>query len=784
MPRRGFLRSVGRWPTLLLLFAHCAATAGTGPSDKSLQPLLLTANVNGVAAEEPQLFVRDGQGRVLVSEAFLRHWKLRVPPQADALFDEEKFFLLEASLPVRAKLSEADQSITIDAAGELFERQKTAFSNHELIGMTEPGKGFFMNYDMVFERTDKRISASGAFEVGVFHPLGVGSTRFIGNAGPARRNLVRLDTNWVVDRPDSMTSLRLGDGISSGTTNARPVRFAGVQYATSFATQPGFVTMPLRSVSGSAAVPSVIDIYVNNVLQGSKEVTPGPFDITGVPLQSGGGNIQLVVRDLLGRQIITDHNYYASSQLLRKGLSEFSYEAGLLRRNFGTRSVDYGGPMASVVHRYGLNDQVTVEGVAQASRSTQVAGAGLTAILGNAGLASGSVNFSNSRQGTGQSVSFSLERRARGPSFGARADVSTRNYAQLGASELDESAKYNIQAFVDLPLKHGAIGLNYIRRSHHRDDDGERSPSESLAGVFASTTLGRFGSLQIYARRSSIGPGKTVFGSHLTMPFGGGRSGGASVEYRRGQKQLNVSMQKDLPIGQGFGYRSSFSMGEATRGEAALLMNTGAASVSIETAKTRDSSGIRLSAAGAVGMIGDTPFASRRLGDSFAAVKVKGMKDVRVYADNQLVGTTNSSGALIIPMMRAYERNTIRLDEADFPLDVQIEKTEMAVRPFARAGTFIQFGVRRERGALLQIVLEDGSKLPAGARVFVEGAKVGHVAVSGGEVYIPDLVGRARLSASWDGRACAASVHVPQSDDPQPRIEGLVCTAVAVVAAR
>ncbi len=171
MPGRGFLRSVGRWPTLLLLFAHCVATAGTGPSDKSLQPLLLTANVNGVAAEEPQLFVRDGEGSVLVSEAFLRHWKLRVPPQADTLFDEEKFFLLEASLPVRAKLSEADQSITIDAAGELFERQKTAFSNHELIGMTEPGKGFFMNYDMVFERTDKRISASGAFEVGVFHPI-------------------------------------------------------------------------------------------------------------------------------------------------------------------------------------------------------------------------------------------------------------------------------------------------------------------------------------------------------------------------------------------------------------------------------------------------------------------------------------------------------------------------------------------------------------------------------------------------------------------------------------
>jgi outer membrane usher protein FimD/PapC len=134
--------------------------------------------------------------------------------------------------------------------------------------------------------------------------------------------------------------------------------------------------------------------------------------------------------------------------------------------------------------------------------------------------------------------------------------------------------------------------------------------------------------------------------------------------------------------------------------------------------------------------------------------------------------------------MRAFERNSIRLDEGDFPLDVQIEKTEMVVRPFARAGTLLEFGARRERGALLQIVLQDGAKLPAGARVFVEDGKVGHIAVSGGEVYIPDLVGRARLRASWEGRACTASVEIPDSDDPQPRIEGLVCTTLAVVAAR
>lgn len=778
------LRSASRWLTLLSLLVHCAATAATAPQEKELQPLLLSTSVNGKQAEEPQLFVRDAQGRIYFGEAFLRQWKMKVPAAAAFEFDGEKYYPSAPSLPIEAKLNEADQSIALNASAQLFERQKTAFLTYEPMGMTKPGKGFFMNYDMVLERTGKRTGANGAVEVGFFSPLGVGSTRFVGNLSSGQRKLTRLETNWVIDRPDSMTSLRLGDGVSSGTASARPVRFGGIQYATSFATQPGFVTAPLRSISGSASVPSVIDVYVNNVLQGSKEISPGPFDITGVPLQSGGGNIQLVVRDLLGRQVVTDQSYYSSNQLLSRGLSEFSYEAGFLRRGFGIRSNDYGGLMASALHRYGLTDQVTVEGVAQASRSTQVAGAGLTAVLGNVGLASGSFNLSNSRRGSGQNISFSLERRVHGPSIGARAEYATPRYTQLGSSDEEQGQRYNIQTFLDFPLRRGSVGLSYIRRDYHRDERGERRPTESLAGVFASTSLGRFGSLQLFARRSNIGAGQTTFGTFVSLPLGGGRNGMASVEYRRGHKQMNFATQKDLPMGEGFGYRTSVSMGESRRTEGALMANTEVATFSLEAARSRESSGIRLSAAGAVGLIGDNLFASRQLGDSFAAVQVKGMKNVRVYADNQLIGTTNARGVLVIPRMRAFERNTIRLDEADFSLDVQIEETELAVRPFARSGTLINFAARRERGALLRIMLEDGSRLPAGARVFVEGRKEGYVAVSGGQVYIPDLLGSNIIAISWGEGSCAVTVDVPAGEDPQPLVEGLVCKAVPAFAAR
>ena len=146
--------------------------------------------------------------------------------------------------------------------------------------------------------------------------------------------MTRLETTWTIDRPNHMTSIRIGDSISSAGPGAAPVRFAGIQYARNFAVQPGYITMPLPGVSGSAAVPSVVDVYVNSALQGQQQVAPGPFELRNVPVPSGGGRVQLVMRDLLGREIVSEQSYYASAQLLRARPARF-----LLRSRLPARGV-------------------------------------------------------------------------------------------------------------------------------------------------------------------------------------------------------------------------------------------------------------------------------------------------------------------------------------------------------------------------------------------------------------------------------------------------------------
>ena len=93
------------------------------------------------------------------------------------------------------------------------------------------------------------------------------------------------------------------------------------------------VTAPLPSFSGSAAVPSTLDVYLNNSKTYTQEVPPGPFPVNNLPLISGG-EARLVLRDAAGREVDTALPFYTSPQLLREDLTYFSVETGYPRIRF------------------------------------------------------------------------------------------------------------------------------------------------------------------------------------------------------------------------------------------------------------------------------------------------------------------------------------------------------------------------------------------------------------------------------------------------------------------
>ena len=751
------------------------ADAGREPG---LRPALLEVTLNGERRPEPVLFMVGPDGALYAPANTLSEWRMVPPGRTPISIDGEPYFPLSSLPDVRVRLREQEQAVVIDLPTSAFQLQAQNLLGFEDREMTRASTGAFLTDDVLAERVSGRINASGVFSTGLFTPLGVAQTGFIAGTGGDSNGLTRLETSWSIDRPSSATSLRIGDSISLAGPGVAPVRFAGVHYFRNYAMQPGFVTMPLPTAAGSATVPSVVDVYVNNILQSSRDVAPGPFELANIPVQSGGGTVQLVVRDLLGRQVVSEQSYYASTQLLRRGLHDFSYEAGFIRRDFGRRSNAYGEFMVSTSHRYGLSDEVTAEAILQASKSRQTAGVAVaTSSLGFVQVG-GSASLSRGEQGMGYRLAASFERRASSLSFGLLSEYNSRGYGFIGMSETNRPPRLTVQAFADMPLDRGSVGVNFLHRSLR---DG---PSESLAGIFGSRQLSSAATLQLYARHSVIGRGETTFGASMSFALGGRRSTYISSEYRGGRPSGEISFQDDAPVGVGGGFRTTASYGPVRRTEAAYTYNLPMATVGGQLARTGGATGLRLSASGSVGLIGGNFFASRRLGDSFASVRVGNYPGVRVYADNQLIGVTGSDGKVVVPALRPFERNVIRIDEADLPMDAMLDTTEMTVRPYARSGVSIAFNLRRERGVLLQVHLDDGSLLPPGAQVSVEGATEAFVTASGGEVYIPNLTGSHGLRATWGDQSCEFAATVPDNDDPQPRLDGLVCSGGPSLAAR
>jgi outer membrane usher protein len=761
---------------LLLLIAPGAAQAAELAS--APQPMLLEVTLNGQSMGEPWLVLRDPAGGTWIAAALLGKSGLRIGGCESANFEGESYCRVDKLPAMTLTASDAEQRLALQAEPGLFERQTASLAPPAAGEMSDPGTGAFLNYELLAETARGKLRAGGAFEAGLYTPHGVGIATFVADVGGGATRLTRLETNWTHDDPENLTSIRIGDSVTRAGPHAAPIRFAGIQYGRNFAVRPAFITMPLPSVEGSAAMPSVVDIYVNNSLRGSRTVTPGPFELTDVPVRSGGGTVDVVTRDLLGREVVTSLSYYAGADMLQRGLHDFSYELGFERRGFGYKSHSYGALSASTTHRFGLTDHVTIEGHVQASRSRQAASGAVTAAWPGIGLVSVSAAGSRGRHGIGGALGAAFERRTEGLSLGLRSELTTARYTYAGLPAGYEIPRLTVQGFADLPVKRMTVGVNVLHR------DFRYKPEETLLGAFATLPLGRLGSLQLYARRTALGQSETSFGGHFVLPLGGRRSASASYEHRRRGSLASATFQSDPPVGNGSGFRVAATTGAVDSARAEYRLQTQYAAFGAEVAYAEGGAGVRLSAAGAVGTIAGDSFASRRLGDSFAAVEVKGHKGVRVYADNQLIGRTGADGRLVLPALRAFDDNRIRIDETDLPMDVQLARNEASVRPFARSGAVIRFDAKRERGVLLRVALADGSFLPAGAEVGVEESDERLVVATHGEIYVPDMAGTRRFRARIGAKSCTFEATAPDNDDPQPLIDGLICVEAPQYVAR
>lgn len=755
-----------------------ATTLQASPVNVAESATWLEVEVNG---QEPgtALLLRDPDGHLWARAEDLQLWRLPLPRGEPRIDNGEAFYSLDALPGLKYQIDEATQAVAISAPAALF-AETVIDQRASPLATPEPASpGGFFNYDVVTLRTanndtgEARTTTTGLFEAGTFNRWGTGAVSFLRSDLPDGAKLVRLDAAWTADRPQARASLRIGDSISRAGSWGGALRFGGIQYSTDFTTQPGFVSSPLAGLRGEAVLPSTVDLYVNNTLRLRTSVPPGPFAINDLPLISGQGEARLVVRDIMGREQLISVPYYSSPALLRPGISSFSYEIGLARHNYGLASNDYGRSLAIGTHRLGFTDTFTGEAHAELLSDQQTIGLGGVWLARGIGLFSGALSGSRAARGTGELLQLGFERQWNALSLGASLRLATDKYVQVGMLPTETAPERVLQGFGSFRAPYrGSISFNYIQQNYR-----DRTPIRLLSAQ-ASWPVSRTGFLSISALKPLGGTGGATVGINLIYALGlrTSVSAVASRQGARGQEQ--VQMQQNLPAGRGFGYRVAVGAASTDPREATLSYQNDVGTYELRAETVTSRSDVSAEAQGGIAMLDGERYLSRRLDQSFAVVHVADYQNVRVYADNHEIAKTDSRGRALVPRIRAYQRNPLRIEQADLPLDAEISTLEKDAVAARRSGVRVDFDVKPSAGALVALVLENGEPVPAGAVVRIVGSEAGFPVGLRGESYVTGLAELSRLLVSWAGQVCEVTVAFAATNDPLPTLGPYVCSGV------
>lgn len=778
----------GTIPIALVLWT-CAAAAQTPPANPGEDHVVpMEVTVNG-AKSGTWLFLERGGVLYAPRDAF-EDWRVELQPGTPSSdFKGVPYFPLSAVAGFEAKMDFANQSVELSFSPQAFAATRLAGQAATRPALSPVMPSLFFNYQLNYADTELR-DAADIQDLGVLTELGFSTGLGVLTSTAVGRNLAnnaslgvpygwtRLETTFTRDLPDRNATLRLGDASTRMTMWGRQVYFGGIQYGTNFALTPGFITSPLPVLSGISTAPSTVELYVNGVLTNVTNVPTGPFVVDRSPLLTGSGEAQLVVRDLLGRETSVTLPFFTSSQLLARGLDDWSVEAGSLRNDLGLSSNHYGPGFASGLWRHGYNDFVTLEGRAEATSKMFTLGGGMAMGLPWQMLGKAAVAVSHEQTlGGGGLWLLGLERQGLHGGAAIEAQGASIDFRQLGQGVGVAPIKLQVAANLSYSIENlGLFGMGYA--TIHRHDDTHIS---TVSGNY-SRRVGARGSLNFNISRAVDGSSGTYVGLNYFMSLDKNRTVSATANGQDGRHDYYVTAAQNTGPDSDLGWRvMTGQVQDRAHSEGGVYYQGRYGLASGELSTSPDQTTVRLGANGGLVYADRHLFATQRVDQSFAVAEVEGYGNVGIGLGSNVLTHTGVDGVALIPRMAPYQQNAVRLDPRELPINAELDSIEQVVVPSWRSGVKVVFPVRRGRGALLRITLDDGEVAPAGAIVQIEGDSEEFYVARHGEAFVTGLLQNTNgLVLKWNDQQCRFDVTLPPDNpDEFPRVGPLACHGVA-----
>ena len=744
-------------------------------STAAAAPLYLDVLVNGQAKNVILPFTVEKGGRFSTSLGELR--KIGLKFEASRLNEDRIGFGFQEDL--KAVYDEPSQSINlivtdayleptrVDGRGATFNLEPPRPSDvGAVVNYLAFASGDAGNSSAPFSSRSLYLDAKTFSSIGSFKQTG-----YLGQTPANETFATRLDTAFTTFNRDTATRETAGDFISIGANWARPIRMFGVQMGTDFTLRPDLVSTALPSFSGTAAVPTTLDVYVNNVRTLSRSLPPGPYTLANIPGLSGSGTAEIVTRDASGREQRLFLPFFASASLLKTGASEFGVQAGFARYYYAVSNFTYGSdPLAIATWRRGVTDRLTV----QAHGET---GAGLVNLGGGATFSAfdlatvtlgQQVSTLSSQMGT---QSYGALDTTLGPfhvfgssqySFGhyddlvsatARPSSSNESFGfvpwdtPFNASNWTEMSEKQARPPISLqqisvstpgPVRGSQIGLNYALIER------ESSDLAKIIGVNYSQSINPW--LSFYgAINTDLGTNaSTVIAFGVNGTFDGLSYSGTSSMSGSNAVTKRIALSRE-PNAQTKSIGWMVDVGESggvsdARASVSYLGSAARLGASAQVSQTTRWASVE--AEGAFAMIGPDIVASNRIDDAFALVST-GQPNIEVLSENRSLGKTDANGRILVPSLVPFQSNTIAINPAGLPASISIDKTEEHFIPSRNAAYQIDFSVKGMsdlgRSAFITALDSSGAPLPAGTIGHIERTHLEIVVGQDGELWANDL---------------------------------------------
>jgi outer membrane usher protein len=278
---------------------------------------------------------------------------------------------------------------------------------------------------------------------------------------------------------------------------------------------------------------------------------------------------------------------------------------------------------------------------------------------------------------------------------------------------------------------------------------------------------------------NELSAGVTLFLSQST-------TGRVEHRVKDGQGEEIASLQRNAPLGTGYGYRlegnrSENAIGETeVRGSAAAEYRARRGIISAGYRREPDTDIYNANLSGSIAAIDGSLHLARPIFDSFGLVKVGGVEGVKVSYSNQPEGSTDGKGELIIPNLISYQGNRIGIDDKDIPVEYTVREKVLSVAPPFRGGAVARFDVARLQAFTGRLYFgRKGERTPAeyaGLEVHLPDRPIEVVVATGGEFYLENLPpGEWPARIFLGERSCKFDLSVPKSDELFVEMGDIVC---------